>query len=132
MLFSKRYEAIMRELANLEDEIRQKRCSEIFRGAPMNFGNLTEQIRASDYNLQMTTNNVKARLCYPEIYDDIYLATFAFSCHELSRLLESPEWSHLVRFLCREFGLHGENQYTRHVLQKLLSEPETQGRKTKE
>lgn len=122
MILFKRYQAIMRELANIKHEIKQKRCEELFRPAPMNFGNLLEQMRGSDLSMQITINNVKARLYYP----DVYLASFAFSFHELSLLLESPEWRRFVRFLNREFGLQGENQYTREVLQRTLSEPENQ------
>lgn len=124
MIIFKRYQAIMRELADIKHEIKQKRCSELYRAAPMNFGNLLEQMRGSDFSMQITTNNVKARLYYPDVYQDVYLASFAFSYHELSRLLASPEWEQFVRFLNREFGLQGETQYTREVLQKILSEPD--------
>lgn len=126
MVIFKHHQAIMRELANIKHEIKQKRCEELFRPAPMNFGNLLEQMRGSDLSMQITTNNVKARLYYPDVYQDVYLASFAFSFHELSLLLESPEWRRFVRFLNREFGLQGENQYTREVLQRILSEPENQ------
>lgn len=44
MILFKRYQAIMRELANIKHEIKQKRCEELFRPAPMNFGNLLEQM----------------------------------------------------------------------------------------
>lgn len=59
MILFKRYQAIMRELANIKHEIKQKRCEELFRPAPMNFGNLLEQMRGSDLSMQITTNEVR-------------------------------------------------------------------------